>query len=38
MLAPTPAAATIDALDMVASRPLLSVSRVDRDTIELCAV
>ena len=38
ILAPTPAAATMDALDMVAKRPLFFVSRVDRETIELCAV
>ena len=38
MLAPIPAAATRAALDVVARIPLLLLSRVDSDTIELCAV
>ena len=37
-VAPMPAAATRAALDVVARSPLLLVSRVDSDTIELCAV
>ena len=38
MVAPMPAAATIDALDMVASSPFWPLLRVDRETMELCAV
>ena len=37
-LAPIPAAATVDALESVARRPLWLAFRVERETRELCAV